>query len=77
MSDRDYTELYASLQKETTILTAQIRTLYRELDKKFIFAGHRFQSLLDLKQMHWDPIQEPDIMKKNTSIFLCFLWDME
>ena len=32
MSDRDYTELYASLQKETTILTAQIRALYRELD---------------------------------------------
>ena len=34
MADRDYTELYASLQKETTILTAQIRALYRELDKK-------------------------------------------
>lgn len=39
MSDRDYTELYASLQKETTILTAQIRALYRELDKKFHLRG--------------------------------------
>ena len=39
MSDRDYTELYASLQKETTILTAQIRALYRELDKKIHLRG--------------------------------------
>ena len=39
MADRDYTELYASLQKETTILTAQIRALYRELDKKYHLRG--------------------------------------
>ena len=45
MADRDYTELYASLQKETTILTAQIRALYRELDKNIIFAERRFQSV--------------------------------
>ena len=39
MAYRDYTELYASLQKETTILTAQIRALYRELDKKYHLRG--------------------------------------
>ena len=39
MADRDYTELYVSLQKETTILTAQIRALYRELDKKYHLYG--------------------------------------
>ena len=39
MAYRDYTELYASLQKETTILTAQIRALYRELDKKYHLYG--------------------------------------
>ncbi len=39
MAYRDYTELYASLQKETTILTAQIRALYKELDKKYHLRG--------------------------------------
>ena len=39
MDDRNYTDLYATLQKETTILTAQIRALYRELDRKFHLRG--------------------------------------
>ena len=39
MDNRNYTELYAALQKETTILTAQIRALYRELDRKFHLRG--------------------------------------
>lgn len=77
MADRDYTELYASLQKETTILTAQIRALYRELDKNIIFAERRFQLHLDLRQMRWGLIQEPVTMKKNISIFRCFLLDTE
>lgn len=77
MSDRDYTELYASLQKETTILTAQIRALYRELDKKFHLRGAQIPITFGFETDALGPIQEPDIMKKNTSIFLCFLWDME
>lgn len=39
MDNRNYTELHAVLQKETTILTAQIRALYRELDRKFHLRG--------------------------------------
>lgn len=39
MESRNFTELYASLQRETPILTAQIRALYRELDKKFHLRG--------------------------------------
>ena len=69
MDDRNYTDLYATLQKETTILTAQIRALYRELDRKFHLRGARSRSLLDLKQTLWVPIQEQGIMKKNTFIF--------
>ena len=77
MADRDYTELYASLQKETTILTAQIRALYRELDKKYHLRGAQIQLHLDLRQMRWGLIQEPVTMKKNISIFRCFLLDTE
>lgn len=39
MDSKNYLELYAVLQKETPILTAQIRGLYRELDKKFHLRG--------------------------------------
>ena len=35
---RAYEGLHMTLQKETLILTAQIRALYRELDKKFHLA---------------------------------------
>ena len=34
-----YESLRAILEKETPILTAQIRALYRELDKKFHLQG--------------------------------------
>lgn len=73
MADRDYTELYASLQKETTILTAQIRALYRELDKNIIFAERRFQLHLDLRQMRWGLIQEPVTMKRTFPFFVAFV----
>ena len=36
---RAYEGLHMTLQKETPILTAQIRALYRELDKKFHLRG--------------------------------------
>lgn len=39
MNNRNYNELYAVLQKEPPILTAQIRALYRELDKKLHLRG--------------------------------------
>lgn len=70
MDNRNYTELYAALQKETTILTAQIRALYRNWTGNFIFAEPRFQSHSDSKQTLWVLIQEQAIMKKNTFIFL-------
>ena len=69
MDDRNYTDLYATLQKETTILTAQIRALYRELDRKFHLRGAQIPITFGLKQTLWVPIQEQGIMKKNTFIF--------
>ena len=45
--------------------------------KNIIFAERRFQLHLDLRQMRWGLIQEPVTMKKNISIFRCFLLDTE
>ncbi len=77
MADRDYTELYASLQKETTILTAQIRALYRELDKKYHLRGAQIPITFGFETDALGLIQEPVTMKKNISIFRCFLLDTE
>lgn len=44
------TELIKTLQKETTILTAQIRALYTELDKKFHLRGAKVPITFGLDQ---------------------------
>ena len=57
--------LRAILEKETPILIAQIRALYRELDKKL--------HLLGLIRTHWGLIIKMDTGRKNIFIFRCFL----
>ena len=68
-----YEGLRAILEKETPILIAQIRALYRELDKKFHLQGAKVPITLDLRRIHWDPIIRMDTGRKNIFIFHCFL----
>ena len=58
--------LSQALQKEIPILTAQIRSLYAEFDKKFHLNGAKIR-------ICWDLIQEAAATKKSISIFLCCL----
>lgn len=76
MADRDYTELYASLQKETTILTAQIRALYRELDKNII-RGAQIPITFGFETDALGSYTRAGHHEKNISIFRCFLLDTE
>ena len=67
-----YEGLRAILEKETPILIAQIRALYRELDKKFHLQGAKVPITFGF-ETYWDPIIRMDTGRKNIFIFHCFL----
>ena len=63
--------LSQALQKEIPILTAQIRSLYAEFDKKFHLNGAKIPITFGMEPDHL--IQEAAATKKSISIFLCCL----
>ncbi len=65
--------LSQALQKEIPILTAQIRSLYAEFDKKFHLNGAKIPITFGMEPDLLDLIQEAAATKKSISIFLCCL----
>lgn len=65
--------LSQALQKEIPILTAQIRSLYAEFDKKFHLNGAKIPITFGMEPDLLDLIQEAATTKKSISIFLCCL----
>ena len=63
--------LSQALQKEIPILTAQIRSLYAEFDKKFHLNGAKIPITFGMEPDLL--IQEATATKKSISIFLCCL----
>lgn len=68
-----YEGLRAILEKETPILIAQIRALYRELDKKFHLQGAKVPITFGFETDSLGPIIRMDTGRKNIFIFHCFL----
>ena len=65
--------LSQALQKEIPILTAQIRSLYAEFDKKFHLNGAKIPITFGMEPDLLGSIQEATATKKSISIFLCCL----
>ena len=62
-----------TLQKETPILTAQIRALYRELDKKFHLRGANIPITFGFETDSLGAIIRTAMDRGNIFIFHCFL----
>ena len=67
-----YESLRAILEKETLILIAQIRALYRELDKKFHLQGAKVPICLFLN-MHPNNFTLKALSLKFDGYFFCIL----
>ena len=68
-----YEGLRAILEKETPILIAQIRALYRELDKKFHLQGAKVPITFGFETDSLGSYIRMDTDRKNIFIFHCFL----
>lgn len=65
--------LSQALQKEIPILTAQIRSLYAEFDKKFHLNGAKIPITFGMEPDLLGSYKEAAATKKSISIFLCCL----
>lgn len=75
--DREDQFLRQRLQKEIPILTALIKNLYGELDKKFHLNGAKVPVTFGFVRTVWAPIPDGAPMKRNIFIFHFFLLHME